>query len=99
MGVVVGIDLGTTNSCVAYVTKLGTVETISNSEGNKITPSVVQVNSADEIVVGDVAKKEKYLSEARVLWSALHEASEDLSERLLRKIEKYERNYECIQRK
>ncbi|MFA6145005.1 MAG: YqiA/YcfP family alpha/beta fold hydrolase [Sulfuricurvum sp.] len=38
----------------------------------------------------DEAKKQKYLSEARVLWSALHEASEDLSERLLRKIERYE---------
>ncbi|MDD5387333.1 MAG: FliG C-terminal domain-containing protein [Sulfuricurvum sp.] len=38
----------------------------------------------------DEAKKQKYLSEARVLWSALHEASEDLSERLLRKIELYQ---------
>jgi hypothetical protein len=38
----------------------------------------------------DKAKKQKYLSEARVLWSALHEASEDLAERLLRKIERYE---------
>jgi uncharacterized protein len=38
----------------------------------------------------DEAKKQKYLTEARVLWSALHEASEDLSERLLRKIERYE---------
>jgi uncharacterized protein len=38
----------------------------------------------------DKAKKQKYLSEARVLWSALHEASPDLSERLLRKIERYE---------
>jgi guanosine-3',5'-bis(diphosphate) 3'-pyrophosphohydrolase len=38
----------------------------------------------------DEAKKQKYLSEARVLWSALHAASEDLSERLLRKIERYE---------
>lgn len=38
----------------------------------------------------DEAKKQKYLSEARVLWNALHEASEDLSERLLRKIERYE---------
>jgi uncharacterized protein len=38
----------------------------------------------------DEAKKQKYLSEARVLWGALHEASPDLSERLLRKIERYE---------
>lgn len=38
----------------------------------------------------DEAKKQKYLREARVLWSALHEASKDLSERLLRKIERYE---------
>ncbi len=38
----------------------------------------------------DEAKKQKYLTEARVLWSVLHEASEDLSERLLRKIERYE---------
>jgi len=38
----------------------------------------------------DEAKKQKYLSEARVLWSALHEASPDLSERLLGKIEQYQ---------
>lgn len=38
----------------------------------------------------DEAKKQKYLTEARVLWTALHEASEDLSERVLRKIERYE---------
>lgn len=38
----------------------------------------------------DETKKQKYLNEARVLWTALHEASEDLSERLLRKIERYE---------
>lgn len=38
----------------------------------------------------DEAKKEKYLTEARVLWSALHEASENLSQRLLRKIERYD---------
>lgn len=38
----------------------------------------------------DDAKKQKYLCEARVMWSALHEASEDLSERLLQKIERYE---------
>ena len=59
MSTVVGIDLGTTNSCVAYITKMGTVECITNSEGYKTTPSVIQVNSTNEIVVGDIAKKEQ----------------------------------------
>ncbi|CAN5342915.1 molecular chaperone DnaK [soil metagenome] len=52
----VGIDLGTTNSCVAYVIQ-ERVETIPNSEGNRITPSVVMFGES-EIVVGDLAKRQ-----------------------------------------
>lgn len=53
---VLGIDLGTTYSVGAYVDEDGNPHIIPNSEGNNMTPSVVLFDSADAIVVGDVAK-------------------------------------------
>ena len=57
MGKVVGIDLGTTNSCVA-VMEGGTPVVIANSEGTRTTPSVVAVNDSGERLVGQVAKRQ-----------------------------------------
>jgi len=51
-----GIDLGTTNSCIARVNKKGEIEIIKNMEGDDLTPSVVQMKSAG-FVVGKTAKK------------------------------------------
>lgn len=51
-----GIDLGTTYSVGAYVDDENTPQVIINSEGNTMTPSVVLLDTDDEIVVGDVAK-------------------------------------------
>ncbi len=57
MGKVIGIDLGTTNSCVAVME--GTTPTvITNSEGARTTPSVVAVNDSGERIVGQVAKRQ-----------------------------------------
>lgn len=57
MGKVIGIDLGTTNSCVA-VMEGGAPTVIANSEGARTTPSVVAVNNAGERLVGQVAKRQ-----------------------------------------
>ena len=55
---VIGIDLGTTNSCVAFMERGGTVKVIENAEGNRTTPSVVAFTSSGERVVGVAAKRQ-----------------------------------------
>lgn len=57
MGKVIGIDLGTTNSCVA-VMEGGSPTVIANSEGSRTTPSVVGANDAGERLVGQIAKRQ-----------------------------------------
>jgi molecular chaperone DnaK len=57
MGKIIGIDLGTTNSCVAVV-EGGTPTVIANSEGGRTTPSVVGVNNSGERLVGQIAKRQ-----------------------------------------
>ncbi|HEX4585542.1 MAG TPA: molecular chaperone DnaK [Burkholderiaceae bacterium] len=57
MGKIIGIDLGTTNSCVA-ISEGGQVKVIENSEGARTTPSVVAYMDNDEILVGAPAKRQ-----------------------------------------
>ncbi len=56
MGRTVGIDLGTTYSCIAYINDVGEAEVIPNLEGSNVTPSVVYFESEDNVVVGETAK-------------------------------------------
>lgn len=57
MGKIIGIDLGTTNSCVA-VMEGGEATVINNPEGGRTTPSVVAISDAGERLVGQVAKRQ-----------------------------------------
>ncbi|MDP2727581.1 MAG: Hsp70 family protein, partial [Dehalococcoidia bacterium] len=57
MAKAIGIDLGTTNSCVA-VMEAGEPTVIPNSEGGRVTPSVVAISKSGERLVGTVAKRQ-----------------------------------------
>ncbi|MBN2706412.1 MAG: molecular chaperone DnaK [Deltaproteobacteria bacterium] len=57
MGKIIGIDLGTTNSCVS-VMEGGEAKVIANSEGVRTTPSVVAINESGERLVGQLAKRQ-----------------------------------------
>lgn len=57
MNYVFGIDLGTTYSCIAYVDEYGKPVVLKNSDGDHTTPSVVMIESQDNIIVGMEAKR------------------------------------------
>lgn len=57
MARIIGIDLGTTNSCVAIMDG-GSVKVIENSEGARTTPSIVAFTNDDEVLVGETAKRQ-----------------------------------------
>ena len=57
MGRIIGIDLGTTNSCVAVMDG-STAKVIENSEGDRTTPSIIAFNEDDEVLVGQSAKRQ-----------------------------------------
>ncbi len=68
MGKVIGIDLGTTNSCVA-VMEGGSPNVITNSEGARTTPSVVAFQKDGERIVGQVAKRQAVTNADRTIMS------------------------------
>ncbi len=68
MGKIIGIDLGTTNSCVA-VMEGGSPNVITNSEGARTTPSVVAFQKDGERIVGQVAKRQAVTNADRTIMS------------------------------
>ena len=70
MAKAVGIDLGTTNSAVAAVMEGGHAEIIPNSEGGRVTPSVVAFTEDGQRLVGQVAKRQAILNPEATIYSA-----------------------------
>ncbi len=68
MGKIIGIDLGTTNSCVA-VLEGGKPRVVENSEGARTTPSIVAFTSDDEVVVGQAAKRQAVTNPQNTLFA------------------------------
>jgi len=68
MGKIIGIDLGTTNSCVA-VMEGGSPRVIENTEGDRTTPSIVAFVDDDEILVGQPAKRQAVTNPTNTLYA------------------------------
>ena len=68
MGKVIGIDLGTTNSCVA-VLEAGQPKVIANSEGGRTTPSIVAFGKANDRLVGQLAKRQAVTNAENTVYS------------------------------
>ncbi len=69
MGKIIGIDLGTTNSCVAVMEGGTTPKVIENSEGDRTTPSVVAFTEDSEVLVGQAAKRQSVTNPTNTLFA------------------------------
>lgn len=81
MGKIIGIDLGTTNSCVA-VMEGGKPTVIANAEGGRTTPSVVAINKDGERLVGQVAKRQAVANHENTVTSIKRQMGTDHKVRL-----------------
>ncbi len=72
MGKVLGIDLGTTNSCMAAL-EAGEPTVIPNAEGGRVTPSVVAFSKTGEVLVGEVAKRQAIVNPEHTIRSIKRE--------------------------
>jgi molecular chaperone DnaK len=68
MGKVIGIDLGTTNSCVALF-ESGEPQVVANSEGSRTTPSVVGFSASGEKLVGQIAKRQSVTNPEQTIFA------------------------------
>ncbi|MGQ9855687.1 MAG: molecular chaperone DnaK [Fervidobacterium sp.] len=79
---VVGIDLGTTNSVIAWMKPDGSIEVIPNAEGNRTTPSIVSFAKNGEILVGEPAKRQLILNSERTIKSIKRKMGSDYKVRI-----------------
>ena len=68
MGKIIGIDLGTTNSCVAVI-EGGKPNVITNKEGNRTTPSIVAFSKDNETLIGMPAKRQAVTNPKNTIFS------------------------------
>ncbi|MCO1667243.1 molecular chaperone DnaK, partial [Pseudomonas aeruginosa] len=68
MGKIIGIDLGTTNSCVAILEN-GNVKVIENAEGARTTPSIIAYTNDGETLVGQPAKRQAVTNPQNTLYA------------------------------
>ena len=87
---IIGIDLGTTNSCVA-VLEGGAPEVITNTEGERTTPSVIAFTDSNERLVGRLAKRQAITNPKRTIASIKRQMGTDHSVKIERdgKVEQY----------
>ena len=76
MGYMIGIDLGTTNSCMAYI-ESGEPVIIPNANGARTTPSVVAITKTGERVVGEAAKRQAAANAGRTIQSIKRQMGSD----------------------
>ncbi len=76
MGYLIGIDLGTTNSCMAFI-EGGEPQIIPNADGSRTTPSVVAISKTGERIVGSVAKRQAVTNAERTVISIKREMGTD----------------------
>lgn len=76
MAKALGIDLGTTNSCMAIL-EVGEPKVIANAEGGRVTPSVVAFSKTGEVLVGDVAKRQAITNPDRTIKSVKRHMGSD----------------------
>lgn len=74
---VVGIDLGTTNSVIAWMKPDGSTEVVPNVEGGRVTPSIVAFTKTGEIIVGEPAKRQMILNSERTIKSIKRKMGSD----------------------
>jgi len=84
MGKIIGIDLGTTNSCVALM-EGDKARVIENSEGDRTTPSVVAFTAEDEVLVGQSAKRQAVTNPHNTLFAVKRLIGRKFSEDVVQK--------------
>ncbi len=87
MSKIIGIDLGTTNSCVAIM-EGGKTRVIENAEGDRTTPSVVAFTKDDEVLTGQPAKRQAVTNPDRTLYAVKRLIGRKFSEKVVQKDKK-----------